>query len=520
MNLHQIQFEETSRFSSIFLDYINNKEELREFYSLAPDIDSFSDAIANRSFDDRKRKVLVDVLTKQYKNCPSDISVSKNIESINQPKTFTITTGHQLNIFTGPLFFIYKIAAVINMAKQLNEKYPDNKFVPVYWMASEDHDFEEINNFKLFGKKYTWESDQKGPVGRFKTSSMKGLLEEIPEKPAFCDDGYLKQNNLSDATRHIVNELFGKHGLVILDADEAELKKEFIPIISDELFNQKAHALVQSSTEKLESMGYKSQIFPRPINLFYMKDGLRQRIVYVDGKFSVLNTDINFSEEEMKSMVDNHPDRFSPNVVLRPVYQEVILPNLAYVGGPAEVAYWLQLKSVFDQCEVPFPIIFPRLFAMNIAKAIVKKIDKLGLSNNDLFKNYDTLKEQLLYSNAEPAYELATQLNDIAKVFESIQQKAMALDKSLEGFVMGEFKKTEKGVINIQKRLKKAEEQKEEVKLNQLKGILEKLFPGGNPQEREDNFLNFYINNPKFVDELIEELDPFTLKYNILTEDV
>lgn len=520
MQLHQFQFEETKQFSSLFLDYINDKSELKELYSFSPTIENFEKAIEGRNFQDANRPVLVDALKKQYHCCSPGPKVTQNIDLLLQPNTFTITTGHQLNIFTGPLFFIYKIAAVINMAGKLKERYPAYNFVPVYWMASEDHDFEEINNFKLFGRKYTWETDQKGPVGRFDTQSISSILEQLPEKPGFCIDGYMKQVNLADATRYIVNHLFEKHGLVILDADDKTLKQIFKPVIKDDVFQSNAHHLANKTTSQLENDGYKSQIYPRPINFFYMEDGLRQRIEEVDGKYVVLNSKLSFSKDEITSTIDKYPERFSPNVVLRPVYQEMILPNLAYVGGPAEVVYWLQLKGVFDHFKVPFPILFPRLFVMIIAKSIMKKVDKLGFGVNELFEDFETLKKKLLYSNEDPAYFLTGYLKEVETAFEGIKEKANTLDKSLEGFVASEFKKVEKGIGNIEKRLKKAEEQKEEVKLNQLKGLLEKLFPGGNPQEREDNFLNFYINNTSFIDELITQLNPFSLKYNVLTEDV
>ena len=519
MKLNKIEFEKTKRFSSIFLDYLRNKKELQKHFTYHPTIESFEQAISNRNFDDGKRAILVKTLKRQYKGISTHTSVSQHIELLNNKNTFTITTGHQLNIFTGPLFFIYKIVAAINMAKMLKEKYPNYNFVPVYWMASEDHDFEEINNFKLFGKKHIWETEQKGPVGRFETKSMKPLLDEVMEKPDFFTRGYLACQNLAEATRFIVNQLFGDHGLVILDADDRGLKEEFRSIIKDDIFHNKAHELVQYATKQLEDQGYKSQIFPRPINFFYMDDGFRERIEEVDGKYMVRNTSLSFSREEIEALIDKHPEKFSPNVVLRPVYQEVILPNLAYIGGPAEVAYWLQLKDVFDQYEIPFPVLFPRLFAMVFPKAVIKKMSKLGLDEKKVFEDFSVLKEELLYRDTDPVHDLTSDLSEIEKVFESIKSKVGELDKSLEGFVMSEYKKTEKGVGNIQKRLKKAEEQKQEVGIKQLEGIMEKLFPNGNPQEREDNFLNFYVNNPNFIEDLIELLDPFELKYNILTED-
>jgi bacillithiol biosynthesis cysteine-adding enzyme BshC len=474
MKLNKIEFEDTKRFSSIFLDYLQSKKELQNDYLYPPTIESFEQAIANRNFDDGKRIPLVKSLKDQYNNVSTPASVSGNIELLREKNTYTITTGHQLNIFTGPLFFIYKIVATINMAKILKEKYPSYNFVPVYWMATEDHDFEEINNFRLFGKKLVWESTQKGPVGRFETKSMQGLLDEISEVPDFCRDGYLNSATLSDATRFIVNKLFGDKGLVILDANQIEFKAQFKSVIKDDLFNSKAHKLVQNATLKLENQGYKSQIFPRPINFFYMEDGLRERIEEFDGRYEVLNTSLSFSKEEIEILVDEQPDKFSPNVVLRPVYQEVILPNLAYIGGPAEVSYWLQLKDVFDHYSTPFPVLFPRLFVMIISKAIAKKMDKLQLGEKDIFEKFSDLKEKILYKDSEPVHDISGQLGELEMLFESIKAKAELLDKSLEGFVMSEFKKAEKGVENIQKRMKKAEEQKQEVSIKQLEGILEK----------------------------------------------
>lgn len=519
MNLHQIEFEDTNRFSSLFLDYLQNKKELQPFFTYLPQLDQFEEIIANRGFQDHRRDILVKVLKEQYEGQSISEAVASNIDLLNENEAFTVTTGHQLNIFTGPLFFIYKVVTAINMAKMLGEHFPKNKFVPVYWMASEDHDFAEINNFRLFGKKYEWQSDQKGPVGRMNTSSMKELLDELPEKPSFCDDAYLGSKDLAAATRYIANHLFGNHGLVVLDADNKDLKKEFIPAIKDDLFNNQPFQLANQSTTQLEALGYKKQIHPREINFFYMEDGIRERFEYADGTFKVLNTDLKFSKEEMEKLIETHPEKFSPNVVMRPVYQETILPNLAYIGGPAEVAYWLQLKEVFDHFQIPFPAVFPRLFAMIVNKAVNKKINKLQLNAEDLFQEFDLLKKQLIYSNGDPQHSLDEELLGIEKSFDLIKEKAELIDKSLSGFVMSEFKKVEKGVINIQKRLKKAEEAKEEVKINQLNSVLEKLFPNGGPQEREDNFLNFYLNNPEFINRLIEILDPFVLKYNILTED-
>ncbi len=519
MNLHQVEFEETGRFSPIFLDYISKVDTLKPYYNQSPELGNFQEIIHQRNFNDQHRSTLVKALEKQYEGINISNEVSNSIQSLHDKKTFTVTTGHQLNIFTGPLFFIYKIVAAINLARRLKTEYPSFNFVPVYWMASEDHDFEEVSYFKLFGKKYTWEREASGPVGKLETSSMKSLLETIPDLPDFIAEAYLHSKNLSEATIRIVNELFGQYGLVILDADHRELKKLFSPIIKDDITHNKANQLVENTTQALEEAGYKGQIFPREINFFYMENDIRERIVLEDGRFNVLNTSKSFDQEELEKAIAETPEKFSPNVVMRPLYQEIILPNLAYIGGPAEMAYWLQLKPVFDHYNTPFPVLLPRLFGMIIQKPILKKMQKNALEINDLFKDFNTLKEYIISSDEKEQIDLTRELQEFQKVFNTIKEKAGAADKSLEGFVMSEQKKGEKSIDNIQKRIKKAEEQKHEIAINQVQSVLDKLFPNDSLQEREDNFLNFYINNPDFIDELIQKLDPLSLKFNVLTDD-
>jgi bacillithiol synthase len=519
MNLHQIEFEETGRFSSIFLDYVKNKASLRPFFNQYPDADNFKILIEQRNFDNAKRDGLVNDLQNQYRGLKIETAVRKNIALLADNSTYTITTGHQLNILTGPMFFIYKIIGAINLSKRLKEKYPSNNFVPVYWMASEDHDFDEISSFRLFGKEYKWESEAKGPVGKLKTESLKLLLEVIPDLPGFILDCYLDSDNLAEATRVLVNELFGDEGLLIIDADQKSLKSQFRPVIKDDILQHTANQLTEKSTRTLENLGYSGQIFPREINFFYMENELRERIVLEDDKYKVMNTSLVFSEAEMQKLIETSPEKFSPNVVLRPLYQETILPNIAYVGGPAELAYWLQLKPVFEHYEVPFPMLIPRLFAMIIPGAIMKKMDKNQLQIHDLFSDLETLKTRIINAGEEGSCDLREELDKLQNLFDAIREKAARSDKSLEGFVMSEYKKAEKSVDHIQKRIKKAEEQKHEISINQVKGILEKLFPNGSLQEREDNFLNFFINDPGFIAKLKGTLDPLVFKFNVFTEN-
>ena len=520
MKIEKIKLEEVNNFSNIFLDYINGKSSLKTTYGLPPKPENFLEQIKLKSsFSQESRTTLVKVLNDQYSQIDKPELVQRNIESLGDSKTFTITTGHQLNIFTGPLYFVYKIVTVVNICKKLKEQHPECNFVPVYWMASEDHDFDEIASFNLFGKKYTWETEQTGAVGRMNPQEISKVLEELPEKVELFEKAYQEHDSLAAATRYFVNELFGKYGLIALDADESELKKQFVPFAKDDLINHRNIDLVEKNSVALAQQGYKTQVYPRSVNLFYLNDGIRERIIKEKGKYEVLNTELSISEEEIVAQLEQHPEKFSPNVILRPLYQEVILPNLAYIGGPAEVAYWLQLKGIFDNYQVPFPILMPRNFALVSSKSNTKKLRKLPIDLTDLFLDFKNLKDKFVRENSDTPFSLEEENQALQKLYKNIADKAVAVDKSLEGFIGAEGQKSLKGLQNIEKRLKKAEEQKLEVSINQLERLKLSLFPNGGLQERHDNLLSIYINQPEFIDVLIEKFDPFDYRFNVLLAD-
>lgn len=519
MTLEKLPLEHTNAFSQFFLDYVSRKDTLQPFYNLAPKPENFKAQIENKKFTSEKRDVLFHALTDQYSGLEISQSVKSNIESLKSENTFTITTGHQLNIFTGPLYFIYKIVTVVNACKELKLRYPNFNFIPVYWMASEDHDFDEIKYFNLFGKKHVWETEQKGAVGRFKTDELKALIDQLPEKVELFEKAYLEHDSLVSAARYYVNELFSDEGVVVIDGDDKNLKQQFSKTIEDDIFNHHANDLVEETSGKLSALGYKPQVYPRAINFFYLKGSIRERLVKEQNGWKVNNTELIFSENEIKNLLKNEPEVFSPNVIMRPLYQETILPNLAYVGGPGELVYWLQLKSTFDYYKLSFPILLPRNFAHVINKASRKKVDKFEFTITDLFSKPKVLKEKYLQEHSDNQINLNQEKENLKSVFDKITQQGKNIDGSLTGFIGSEYAKALKGVENIEKRLKKSEESKHEVALNQISGLKEKLFPGGGLQERHDNFLTFYLNNLNFINQLIESFEPFDFKMNVITEE-
>ncbi|MCL4149377.1 UNVERIFIED_CONTAM: hypothetical protein GTU68_002824, partial [Idotea baltica] len=317
--------------------------------------------------------------------------------------------------------------------------------------------------------------------------------------------------------RHYVNALFGKKGLVVIDADDHDLKTLLKPVIQDDIFQGSPKKLVKATSQQLEGLGYKTQVFPRDINFFYLKDSIRSRIVHSEQGYEVLDTDIRFSESEIQSEIEEFPERFSPNVVLRPLYQELLLPNLAYVGGPSELVYWLQLKDVFDHFKTTFPLLMPRNFAGVITPNILSKIEKEAFSFEDLFADENDLIKTKVSENSAHELALTAEMEKLNGVFDQVMNQAVNIDPTLEKLVAAERKKTENCLHKIEKKLLKAEKRNQETLVNRIYAIKEALFPGGSPQERKDNFLNFYIPDPNFIDTCMESFDAFDYRFHLIT---
>ncbi len=519
----KLPLSDTRAFSSFFLDYLEQKPALQPFYNRFPSIENFKAQIEEkqRHFSVQQRELLASVLERQYSGVTVTDSVKRNISALRNKNTFSVTTGHQLNIFTGPLYFIYKIVTVINTCQLLSSRYPDYNFVPVYWMASEDHDYDEIKYFWLYGKKYVWTTEQQGAVGRFSTEGFNKLIGEIPGDISIFKEAYGKNETLSMAARSYVNALFGERGLLVIDADDRDLKLPFREVIRKDILATATHPLVENTNRSLEELNYKTQAHCRDVNFFYLDEKIRNRIERSGERFHVLGTRITFSEKEMATLIENHPEKLSPNVVLRPVYQELILPNVAYVGGPAEVIYWLQLKSVFDHYQIPFPMLMPRNFALVIEPHLFSKFKKTGLELQVLFEEKNFIINHWIVRNTRHNLTVGPERAIIEDIFKQLRERAGTIDKTLEPFVAAEGKRATNSLEKIEHKLLRAEKRFQSDKLRQIETLKDALFPGGNLQERHENFLNYYQKDPAFIAKLFEALDPFDFRFNVLVpEDV
>ena len=529
-----ISYQNSGYFSNLMMDYLNEKEELKQLYNRFPKLENFKAKLTEKqaNFPITNRKILVTALEKQYENFAISGTILNHIKLLNNSNTFTITTGHQLNLFTGPLYFLYKIISTINLCKALQKKYPENNFVPIYWMATEDHDFEEINYFNLDGKKIQWKKDSFGPVGRLSTEGLDVVFEEFSKEIGISENAkslkelfqkaYLGHSNLADATRFLANELFKNEGLVIVDGDDTNLKQLFIPYVKEELVHQTSSEEVLKTNEHLAD--YKIQVNPREINLFYIEDDLRERIVFVpsqpsqkEGSYSVLNTKLVFSESEILAELENHPEKFSPNVILRPLYQEVILPNLCYIGGGGELAYWLELKSNFEANKVTFPMLLLRNSVLLATQKQAQKADKLELSWADLFSAQNDLLTNKTKALSQFTIDFSEQKAHLQQQFIGLKEMAKQTDKSFIGAVEAQEKKQLKGLENLERRLLKAEKQVLAEKLERMTALQNELFPGKSLQERKINFAVFYAEfGPTLIEKLLEELKPLEQEFNVV----
>ena len=281
MLIQEIEYRNTNSFSKLLVNYTGNGEEFRKLINNFPDINSFENQInlKSKNYNNKFRKVLVDVISNNYNDEYLSNIQKDNISKLRLKNTFTVTTGHQLNLLTGPIYFIYKIITVINLCEKLKKKYPKYNFIPIYWLASEDHDFEEINHFFTNDKKFKWNTNQSGAVGEFDLKSIKNVIEDYTKQiknSTFYDDlvkiidkAYLSSSNLSEATISIVNSLFGCYGLLSIDANNRKLKSIFCEILKKELEYNIVDDNSKLSINNLKKSGYKIQANPRKINLFY-----------------------------------------------------------------------------------------------------------------------------------------------------------------------------------------------------------------------------------------------------------
>lgn len=515
-----INYAATNKFSKTVIDYLEDRSAIKPFYKYSVNIESFQKIIDHKNYSNCIRETVVQTLQRQYKSLGiQSAEVMRNIDLLKEENTYTLCTAHQLNLFTGPLYVVFKIISCINLSKQLNTAYPAYNFVPVFWLGSEDHDLAEINHFNLFNKKVEWPTQQTGATGRMNLEGINNVLESTFQilgdnanasyLKKILKDCFTENDTLQNASIKFLNTLFGGYGLVIINGDHSSLKNLFIKEMQAELIENRIEKHITPSNEQF-GQHYKIQATARPVNLFYLKDALRERIVFNEAtnSFEVLNANIKFSKTEMENELQQHPERFSPNVLMRPLYQEKILPNLAYIGGGGELAYWLQLKSTFEAFNVSYPMLILRNSAAFIDKKTATKWKNLGFELNDLFSSENELSTAYISKNEQNEIDFSSHLTKIKQLEKEIIEEAKAIDTALQKPVETEFSKIEKSINNLEQKFTRATKRQHSDALTQVSNLINKVSPYGGLQERRDNFMQYYLKyGDAFFELLFEYFD-------------
>ena len=507
--------------NDLLVDFLNQKQELSSYHNGSNLNELNQGFFEKKDLSPSNRKVLVNALTNQYQN--TGLTVPNNVTQLLNKGTFTITTGHQLCLFTGPQYFIHKIVTVIKSSIDLNKKYPNFHFVPLFWLASEDHDLEEISKVKIFGKEINIDESFNKAVGKLDSSVFETALTELKELlknddkandlvQLFTDS--FNQGNWSDVTRYYLHHLFQDYGLVILDANDKALKASFKAFFSKEIKEKLIFKSVTKTNSSLKQLGYKTAINPRELNLFYLDKNSRNRIIFSEESYTIGEN--KFSLETLDDLIEHQPELFSPNVLMRPIYQEFILPNIAYVGGPSEITYWLQLKKSFDTSSIEFPLLILRDHFSWIDSKSFDWWKSQGFDLSDFFKSYDTLVR--VKASNDNSFDFKNEKEIFTQLAEEIKNKSKSIDSSFEQSAMASIRNIEKELDKFEAKLIKAFKSKNEKSLAKIKKVQSKVFDKGALLERSENFISPYLNfKGNYFDKLIETSSPDDYSLKLIT---
>lgn len=528
MPIHRIAYAATQRFSPLVLDHASGDPFLGSFRDYPPTWDGLKAASEAKRYSAANRSVLVSAIRRQYEGIALGEAVSASIEKLALTDALTITTGHQLCLFLGPLYVPFKLLNTIRLAREAEErlKVP---VIPVFWLASEDHDRAEVDHTWFGDRMLHWPGVAGGAVGRLPLDGIASVVEEAcaalgagidaDRVRGLLRECYRPDRTLVDATRRFAHALFGRYGLVVVDGDDRALKQLFAPIMREELLNHIAKRSVDYADERL-SERYAPQAHARAINLFHLRPGHRSRIEEVDGGYQVLDGGPRFTADELLLDVELRPQDFSPNVLLRPLYQETILPNIAYIGGGGELAYWMQLKWLFQAVQLPMPLVLLRTSATLLTAKADRMRSGLGLSLEDLFAPVHELRTRLAHEGQGADAIISEEMAQVHRAMDEARRKAAAADVTLSASAEATRVRIQRALDGLQARIDRALRRKESTRLAQLDRVLNEILPGNGLQERRLSALPWIAalgNN--VLDGWLVQLDPMDARFTVLSDD-
>ncbi len=503
-----------SAFSSLFLDYVSDFGKVKKYFSGnfrdANDWKATLDLVSKRSLS---RSEVARILTTQNRDFHCGVKTLANIDALLNDNAVAVVTGQQVGLFTGPLYTIYKTITVLKLVDQLRELHPEYQFIPVFWLEGEDHDVEEVDSGSLVNKsndlfklKYpvAEPGENVGPIGQLQfTDSIADVFREAEEGLTESEFkgkvlelfrvAYQPGMTFNRAFVHLMNDLLEDSGLVFLDPHDPEFKKLLAPVFRTELEQTpKLCRLIIDQSAAVEKQ-YHAQVKPRPVNLFFFHNKGRYLIEPKGEGFGLKGTRKQFTRDELLGLVQDRPELFSPNVVLRPICQDVLLPTVAYVGGPGEISYFAQLKPLYAEFSIPEPIIYPRASISLVEEKVEKVLSRYNLELTEFFRDAEFVKEKVAEQVSDVKLEELFGGTDAAvhEALQSLGRGLSKIDKTLLGALETGTKKIDFQIETLRNKAIAAQKRQSEAALRQIEKASYHVFPYSNFQERELNILHF-----------------------------
>ncbi len=507
-------------------DYVSAFSNVQDFFEYHPDLPE--------SWMNRRRWLLehplphraelVEGLRHYNRLLQNHDAAMKNIEKLANHNTFAVVGGQQAGILTGPLYVIYKAITLIKLAESLEEKTGE-AVVPVFWIASEDHDYDEVNHIYA----QTWDGQVEKlqlsfePPGKYSISHLpvnesrveefiQTVFSRLPDSmhlPALKEkvlEMSRSTTTLNEFFARLLVWMFGEYGLILVDSADPFLRSLEQPVFSSFIQNDFSQELLLAQRTLIEK-GYHAQVDIKEehAHFFIYEDGKRQLVYRKDGHFQTKDGERKFSAQELMQLLENDPCSFSANVVSRPLMQEYVFPVLAFVGGPGEIAYWAQLKPVFERLGMQMPIVLPRLSFTIMERDVHKYMQSFQVSFEDVYTNWAERRKAWMAEQSTLAWEsqffqVKKELGEIYLPF--IQQLSNA-EPGVRNVSESNWNRILMQVDYLEKKTAQAIEARHQAGLKQWEHIRVCLFPLEKPQERVYNIFG-YLN--KYGERLIGKL--------------
>jgi bacillithiol biosynthesis cysteine-adding enzyme BshC len=526
-----VDFDKILKTSPLFVDYTRDFQAVKDlFYQDPRNLEEFFTLTEDPRLLYSKRHEVQQLLREYNERLGAPDQVLSNITRFRYDGTFCVMTGQQPGILGGPMYTLYKVITAIKLAKTLTEKSRSD-FIPLFWNASEDHDLAEINRFyflqngSLVKEQLPLEPEGWPIADIYAGDALYDLVDQLEEVLPGTEHSaevfeLLRDcagPSLSESFSRLMLRLFGKYGLVC--AEPHDFRNLSIPILAQEITNhEKVLNAFRSATQNIVDKGYQPQIEEKEhLNLFYHYGGPRHRVFLEGNTVTVEGTDISMDVNDFASHLHRHPDRFSNGVVLRPLVQDYIFPSVAYICGPAEVAYFAQLKELYREFEIAMPILFPRVSATIVKEKIKRKLTWNELRLEDFYRDeFDPVKifEE---RHAELASFFDEKEKGINDLLSHLGERVVDVDPSLESAYERALKGVAGNLEGLRTKTMNAILGKKNQGESEVTLLRNHLMPKQKPQERVLSwmaFLNLYGTG--FIEKLMESVDIFSFSHHII----